>query len=181
MRKLRTVVLATAGTLLVATAALAATTKMHSMRVALPDGSVAHVEYAGDVAPTVNVEPAGTMAAADPFADMDAVFAAMQQQSLAMMQRAAQMERQAASGAAPGQITVSSNLPAGSYHYSFVSTTTSGNGCTQTVEYRSDGSRDQPQVTRASSGDCDSVGRGEAIVPAAATQPQAGTADGRTI
>jgi hypothetical protein len=191
MRKLRTAVLATAGTLLAATGAMAATAELHSMTVDLPDGAVAHIRYAGDLAPQVTVLPADarTIALVDPFAGMDAAFAdlervsaMMRQQSLAMVRRAAQLQRDAAPDAMPGTIAVSSDLPAGSYHYSFVSTSTTSNGnCTRTVEWRSDGSDRQPQVTRASSGDCDSVQRGQTIVPAAAQQPQPTAADSRTI
>lgn len=190
MRKLRTAVLAGAGSLLVATAAMAATDELHRMKVALPDGSVAHIEYVGDVAPTVTVQPVAMdrIAFLDPFAgmapffaDLDRVAALMDQQSRAMLRQAAEMQREAASGAVPGQILVTSNLPAGSYHYSYVSSTTS-NGCTQTVAWQSDGKSAQPQITRASSGDCGNVQRGQAIVPTSASQPeQAAQPSGKTV
>jgi hypothetical protein len=41
----------------IAGTAIAASSKTHVMNVLLPDGSVAHVEYVGDVAPKVIVEP----------------------------------------------------------------------------------------------------------------------------
>jgi hypothetical protein len=183
-------VLAGAGSLLVATAAVAATDEFHRMQVALPDGSVAHIEYVGDVAPTITVQPVAVdrIAFFDPFAgmapafaDLDRVSALMERQSQAMLRQVAEMQRAGASGAMPGQVFATSNLPAGSYHYSYVSSTTS-NGCTQTVAWQSDGKSAQPHMTRASSGDCGNVERGQAIVPVSAPQPeQAAQPRGKTI
>ena len=51
MRKLRNILLAGTGALLVAGAAIAA--EKHVMNVALPDGSVAQIHYEGDVVPRV--------------------------------------------------------------------------------------------------------------------------------
>src|SRR5690349_13521474 len=55
--KLAAILLAGASAALAGTA-LAATGKTHVMNVSLPDGSVAHVEYVGDVPPKVTVAPA---------------------------------------------------------------------------------------------------------------------------
>ena len=41
----------------IAGTAIAANSETHVMNVSLPDGSVAHVQYVGDVAPKVTVEP----------------------------------------------------------------------------------------------------------------------------
>ena len=41
----------------IAGTAIAAGSKSHVMNVPLPDGSVAHIQYVGDVAPKVTVEP----------------------------------------------------------------------------------------------------------------------------
>jgi hypothetical protein len=169
MRKLRTAVLAGAAALLVAGAAEAATAKFKTMNVALPDGSVATVRYVGDVAPRIVVQPvdARTVAMPDPFLELERISAMMEAQSRAMWQRAAEMQRQAA--AAPnGTVLVGGKPPAGTtVHYSYVSTTSNGT-CTQTVEYRSDGSGKAPQVTQASAGDCGSARQDAPVVPAAA-------------
>jgi hypothetical protein len=139
------------------------------MNVALPDGSVAQIEYAGDVAPKVSVAPAAAVpiAFADPFAEFDRMAAYMEAQHQAMMQQAA---ARAAPGA-PDQVTVVGNLPAGT-HFTYVSSTTDANGCTQTVQYSSDGSSAQPRVTRTSAGSCDKA-TSDAPVPASAPkQPE---------
>ncbi|MBV8915243.1 MAG: hypothetical protein JOZ05_19670, partial [Acetobacteraceae bacterium] len=160
-----------AALLALGTAAVAAD-KLHRMQVALPDGSVAQIEYAGNVAPKVVVQPAdaATLAAFDPFAGFDQIAAQLEAQQQAMMRQMVAMQQAAAqaANAAPGQ-TLVANMPAG-VHYSYVSTTTDANGCTRTVQYSSDGSSAQPQVTQASSGNCDSV-KPSGPVPAAAKAP----------
>jgi hypothetical protein len=147
--------------MLVAGAAVAAE-KYHVMSVALPDGSVAQIQYQGDVAPRIVFAdaPAQRIALADPFADMDRIFAAMELQHRQMMQRVAQMQAQMADAVKQAQNqtqTVSATggaAPAnGVVQYSFVSTTNS-DGCTTSVQWRSDGSGAQPQVYKTSSGDC---------------------------
>lgn len=175
MRKLHTALLAAGGLALAAGAAHAAG-KLNTMNVALPDGTVAQIAYEGNLPPRVALVP---VAAADPFAEMERISAMMQARHEAMMREVAEMQQRAQqqilaaqrSGTAakqPGQIVVSSNLPAGSYSYTMVSTTTSGNGCTQTVEYRSDGSAKAPQVTKTSAGDCSAVSKNAPAIPAAA-------------
>jgi hypothetical protein len=179
MPKLRTALLAGAGTLLFAGVATAATAKFHTMSVDLPDGSVAQIQYVGDVAPKVSVVPvaAEDAAYADPFAAMDADFARvsamMEQQQEDMMRQVALMQRDAATSGQPGQFVVTGNLPAGtSYHYTMVSTSGGNGTCTQSVEWRSDGSGKQPQVMRTSSGDCGAVKSGEGDKPVPVSAPQ---------
>ncbi len=129
-------------------------------------------EYAGDVAPKVAVRPADAVPIAfvDPFAELDRMAAYMEAQHQAMMQQVAAMEQAAAGdgSGAPGMVTVSGNLPAGT-HFTYISSTTDANGCTQTVEYRSDGSSQQPKVTRTSAGSCDKA-KSDAPVPASAAK-----------
>jgi hypothetical protein len=184
-RALRTTALAGAALVLAGSAAMAATARLHTLNVAMPDGSVARIEYVGDVAPKVTVQPIplNEAAFADPFrammpafADLDRISATMDQQAQAMMQRAAAMQAAAANGAqpdkVPGMVTVSSNLPAGSYHYEFVSTTTGNGGCTQSVSWSSDGSGAQPKMTRASTGDCGPAKNGAAATVPVSTEAQ---------
>ncbi len=101
----RATLLAGGAALLVAGTAVAAE-RLHRMEVALPDGSVAHIEYAGEVAPKVTVEAADprAQAASDPFRELDRMAAAMEARQQAMMQQVAAMERAAAEHrpAAPG-------------------------------------------------------------------------------
>ena len=184
--KLRTLVLAGAASVVVAGAALAATGKLKTMQVDLHDGSVAQIEYVGDVAPKVVLLPAPQAAPVlDPFAELDRMTAQMEQQHAMMMQQMAALQQHAASGSGqPGQVVVTGNMPAGSsYQYTVVSTSNGkGGSCTQTIEWNSDGSTKEPQVTRASSGDCDAVKPNDKPVPAAAPQAEpAKPFDPRTI
>jgi hypothetical protein len=160
MRNSHKAILAGSAALLVTGAAFAATGKTHQMEVALPDGSVAHIEYVGDVAPKVTVEPAERTAVrfgpvVDPFADLDRLTASMQAQHREMMRQLAALERNASrvQGSAPGQLVVNGNLPAGS-QFTMVQSSTDANGCTRTVRYSSDGSSEKPQRTQTSSGKC---------------------------
>ncbi len=184
--KLRAIVLAGATTMLVAGAAVAATGKLKTVQVAMPDGGVARIAYSGDVPPSVTFVPAmQDTAAADPFAEMELMQARMAQQHARMMQQVAEMQRQAAaaSTAQPGQVVVSGTLPAGSAYSYTVVTSSSANGqsCTRTVEYRTDGSSAEPRVTHANSGDCDAVKPNAKPVPAAAPKAEDKPFDPRTI
>jgi hypothetical protein len=172
MRFTRTTILAGGAALCLAGTAAYAADKLHTLNVSLPDGSVAQIEYSGDVAPKVAVVPATAIpvAYADPFAELDRMAAFMEAQHRAMMQQVAAMQQAAAKAGAgaPGQVTVVGDLPAGT-HFTYVSSTTDANGCTQTVEYSSDGSSAQPKVTRTSAGSCDKA-TSDAPVAASATR-----------
>lgn len=205
MRKLRFPLVATLATVGIAGAALAASGHTHTLDVTLPDGSIAHVRYAGKVAPTVQVTPADRLwsdtpgaDAASPFAGMDAVVAMMARQHEAMMQQVAALQQEAqqaaqagamqtASAGKPGftrtvlpggMVLIASGQPA-NVSIRYVSTTTganaSANGCTQTVEYRSDGGNAQPQIIRTSVGTCDSasVPPSKALTATSASRPAA--------
>lgn len=163
MRKAHTIILAGAAALLVGSAAVAATAKLHHMNVRLPDGAVAQIEYVGDVAPKVTIAPAPGMrqvAVIDPFAQMDQVMASMQARHRAMMAQMAAMQRAAADApqapSEPGQqLTAAGDAPRGTgYSMVSVSSSTDANGCTHTVETRSNGAG-APQVINTSSGTCD--------------------------
>ena len=155
MRKLRTTILASVAALIAAGAAQAATAETRRMNVALPDGSIAQIEYTGEVAPRVSVVPARahTVIAFDPFAGFERIMAEMEARHRAIMLQMAALERAAAQAAAsePRQFTLVGDLPAG-VSFTYVSSTTDANGCTRTVEYRSRGSGAEPKITRASAG-----------------------------
>ncbi|WEK45707.1 MAG: hypothetical protein P0Y56_11780 [Candidatus Andeanibacterium colombiense] len=181
MRRMHIALLAGAAAALALAAgtAYAETAKTHHMDVALPDGSVAHIAYVGDVAPKVTVEPGARSRATafgdpfaqagDPFAGMDRMVAAMQARHDAMMRQMAALERSAGSVAqatagAPGQLVASGNLPAGS-HFTMVQSSTDANGCTRTVRISSDGASQQPMKQEVSSGKCDKAERSDAPAP----------------
>jgi hypothetical protein len=181
--------IAGAATLLFAGAAVAATAELHTMQVNLPDGSVAQITYVGDTAPKVAIEPVDGQAAAylDPFAAMDRDFARMsammEAQRQQAMQQVAAMQQQAAAGAQPGKVFIAGTMPQGtSYSYTVVSSSNGQGSCTQSVELRSDGAGKEPQVTRASSGDCGAAKSGEGDKPVPVSAPQkAAPVDPRSI
>ena len=138
--------------------------EMHVMKVALPDGSTAHIRYAGDTPPQVAVVPVRQVAVpiawnrVDPFAQMDRVFADMNRQMAAMLQQANQLRAPELQAGAKLDSAALAKRPARALRYSYVSTTSNG-GCTQSVQYISDGSAAQPKVISQSSGDCSAVNK----------------------
>ena len=190
MPMLRTALIAGAASALLAGAALAAHDESKTMLVALPDGSVQHIQYRGDVAPRLVILPAAQSVSllgaafgpGSPFAEMERISAAMDAQAAAMMRQAATL--QAPVPAAQGKGVTMTNAqgePVGVMHYSYVSSTTSADGCTQTVSYSSDdaAASGEPRIIRTSSGDCGAganpVGRPGAVTPTAAPAKPAPT------
>jgi hypothetical protein len=150
--------------------------RMKTLTVALPDGSIEHIRYAGDTPPRVmfvaRPAPADLLDAAfgpeSPFAGLERISAAMDRQMAAMLQQAQAMRQSAMDGNAPTMAGFT-GLPAGTVHYSFVSTTSGSGTCTQSIRISAQGTGQQPRVIRTSSGDCGSAGA--APVPAPATAP----------
>src|SRR3546814_19842458 len=94
MRKIRTAVFAGIAALTAAGTAVAATADTRVVNVGLPDGSVARIEYHGDVAPKVALAPAAKLVPVRwidpfevaPFAMFDRIAAAMHGQTEMSMQ-----------------------------------------------------------------------------------------------
>lgn len=175
MRKFPAAAFGGVAALMIAGASFAATPKTHVMNVALPGGSVARVEYVGDVAPKVTITPAPMTAAGAPagpdawampmmpsFADFDRMIADMSRRSQEMVRQAREMARQPA-GAAP-YVASFGNLPAGQSSTTIVSVSDGGKSCTRTTQVVSQGAGKAPKVTSSATGDCDSQ-------PAAAGAP----------
>jgi hypothetical protein len=141
-------------------AAVAATPKTHKMDVPLPDGSVAHIEYVGDVKPKVTIAPRTYGAAEAPwampfpsFAGFDKIFEQMQRQSQEMMRRAQEMSR--SPGMAAPYIASYGDMPAGaSSSTTVVSVSNGGATCTRTTQVVSQGAGKPPKVTTNVSGQC---------------------------
>ena len=160
MRKLPAFAFGGVAAAVLAGAAVAATPKTHSMDVTLPDGSVAHVEYAGEVAPKVTIAPRSATAADLPwgmafpsFAGFDRMFEQMQRQSQEMIRRAQEMQRRP-SVAAP-YIASFGDMPAGeSSSTTVVSVSNGGATCTRTTQMVSQGAGKPPKVTSTVSGQC---------------------------
>lgn len=159
MRKLPAFAFAGAAALTVAGAALAATDNHHVMNVSLPDGSVAHVEYVGNVAPKVMVQPASPgefswAAMAFPsFAGFDRMIEQVNRETEAMMHRAQQIANQAPGKAAP-YVASFGNMPESATSTTIVSYSSNGRTCTRTTESVSQGAGKAPKVTSSVTGDC---------------------------
>ena len=175
MRKIRTAVFAGIAALTAAGTAAAATADTWVMNVDLPDGSVARIEYQGDVAPKVTLAPAAKLVPvwwidpfeAAPFAMFDRIAAAMHRQTEMMMQQVHALQHEPN---ALGQINLArfGALPAGTMSYSFSSTSTDSGTCSRSVQVTSLGSGQQPKVVSKTSGDCDGAARAPAIDASAA-------------
>jgi hypothetical protein len=163
VRKLPAIAFVGVATLALAGTAFAAA-RNHVMKVSLPDGSVARVEYAGDVAPKVVVEPIAPVAdqwAATPlpsFAGFGQMIEQMNQETEAMIRQAQQIARQP--GAVPGAPWVASfgNAPAGVTSMTIVSYSNGGSTCTRTTETVSQGPGKPPRVTSSVGGNCGTSG-----------------------
>ncbi len=161
MRKIRTSVLAGIAALAVAGTALASSHDRHVMKVDLPDGSVAHIEYAGDVAPKVTFAPAmidpvgwADPLPAAPFALFDRIAAEMDRQADVMMRQASALPVEHNPGNGQVDLAALGKLPPGTVSYSFTSTGTGTGTCNRSVQVTSSGPGQQPKVVSASYGDC---------------------------
>lgn len=184
MRNVRAAVLAGAAALLVAGTALAANKDTRMLNIALPDGSVAHVEYVGDVAPRVAAEPLQQFTRIQlldpfdvaPFAMLDQVSAMMDQQVEALTGQVRAPETQPFADNGKPALDA---LPNRTASYSFVSI--DGNrSCTRSWQVTLSDKAEAPKVIATSSGDCaDANGR---AVPAehVPSTPGAGTGSGVT-
>ncbi len=139
--------------------AIAASPKSHVMNVPLPDGSVARVEYVGDVAPKVTVDPAplerGWAPGAFPsFAGFDQMMRQMDRQTQEIMRQVQQMK------VAPGlNVAGFGGLSSGANSVSVVSVTNGGGTCTRTTQVVSQGAGKPPKVTSSVNGDCGPAGQ----------------------
>jgi len=163
MRTATKLLLAGAGLVAAAGAAVAASDRAHVMNVALPDGTIAHIRYVGDVAPKVVVAPPAdaipvAFVAADPFAMFDRISYAMDRQIDTMLQQASALSAMAPGPDGKLSEAALHSLPPGTVSYSFTSYS-SGNGaaCSQSVQVTSLGQNQAPKVERQSSGDCSAV------------------------
>ncbi|ALJ13501.1 hypothetical protein ATM17_08315 [Sphingopyxis macrogoltabida] len=164
MRKIRTAVFASIAALAAAGTAVAATADTRVMKVGLPDGSVARIEYQGEVAPKVIVAPAVRLIPvqwtdpfeAAPFAMFDRIVATMHRQTEMMMQQMQQVHTLQREPNALGMMNLAGfgSLPAGTVSYRFSSTSIGNGTCSRSVQVTSLGAGQQPKVMSKSSGDC---------------------------
>lgn len=178
MRNIRTAVFASIAALAVLGAAVAASNDNHVMKLDLPDGSIARIDYQGDVAPKVTVTPALNFVPVhgiDPFAAaafpmIDRIAAVINRQTDMMMQQVRSAELPSTAGDGEIDFAAFKAMPAGTVSYSFVSTASGQGICSQGVQITSFGPGQQPKVVSTSSGSCRDM-------PAASTQTGWGAQD----
>ena len=124
------------------------------MNVPLPDGSVAHVEYVGSVAPKVTVAPAPLSVGFPAFGMFDRSMFDMQRQIDAMMREIDRTARQSIAVTPGLNVAAYGNAPAGTSTVTFVSTSNGAKTCTRTTEVSSQGQGKPPKVVSKVSGDC---------------------------
>jgi hypothetical protein len=170
MKVLHKAALAAAATALAGTA-IAANRNSHMMNVPLPDGSVAHVQYVGDVPPKVTVDPAPlapgfwTSGMLPSFANFDRMIQQMDRETQAMMR---QVQQAPVAGGVPGLNVASyGNMPAGANSVSIVSVSNGGGTCTRRTEVVSQGVSKPPKVTTSVSGNCAASAQPQAPAPVA--------------
>jgi hypothetical protein len=172
MRLIPAVALAGAAGLCLAGVAAA---QRHVMTVDLPSGEVARIAYEGDAVPVVKLvkdgEPIAMPVAHDPFAAMDRMMAEMRARHVAMMRRMAALAAEAgrAGSAATVERVAAGDLPAGSYSYTFISTSGGNGSCGRIVEITARANA-APQRVARSFGDC-GEGATPAPAPAAPARP----------
>lgn len=157
---------------------MAAANDSRVMTVDLPDGSQARIEYKGDVAPKVTVEPAPPFVPARfadpgmtaPFALFDRIAADMDRQMDAMFRQARMLETAAAADTPLDRAALRA-LPAGTVSYRFVSSSTGNGVCSRSIQVTSLGADQQPKVVSSSSGDCGAPAHAPVPAVAAPARP----------
>lgn len=159
MRKSRAILLAGLAAVAVSGAALASGSDSHRMNVQLPDGSVAHIVYQGNIAPEVTIDLAEPLRAGFGLPVTGAPFGMLDRMITAMDRQADAIARGIPAVAGPAGASVASydNLPAGSSSYTMISTSNGRTSCTRTTQVVADAPGKPPRVSSSLSGDCSAV------------------------
>ena len=157
MRKAHAIILAGLGAIAFTSAVAAASQDRHILSWPLPDGSIAKIEYVGDIAPKVTVthgqsEPTTPIS---PFGLFDRAFFDMDRQIDAMIRQVSQMTRQPAVATTGLDLASYGNAPAGTTSVTVVSTSDGTHTCTRRTEVTAQGAEKAPRVVSSVSGDCD--------------------------
>ncbi len=165
MRKVHLALLAGATAIAVTGAAIATNRDDHVLKLAMPDGSVASIEYHGKIPPKVIVapgHPAAMPLAFDgfdafdpaPFGMFDRIAAQIDRQADAMLRQAAALQPLSAPVGGKLDLAAYGKLPAGTVSYSYVSTSSGRGVCSQSVRVTSLGPDRAPKVVSTRSGSC---------------------------
>jgi hypothetical protein len=133
--------------------AAAAPVQWHTAEVALPDGSVAEIQYVGDIPPRISVAmPVVQAEAAAQDGGGDGASG-----SIPRARRLVQARPDAPAAAGytpPPPFIFAADTPAGStYEYSLITTNVDGTVCTQRTEWTSRGKGKEPEVKRRDIGE----------------------------
>ena len=166
MRKALGLVLAGLGAVTLTGAAVAASRDTHTMNVPLLSrllsipfgGTVAHVEYVGNVAPKVTISPAPLSGPFAPFGMFDRSAFDIQRQIDAMMRQIDSVARTPVAGTPGLNVAAYGNAPAGTQSVTVVSTSNGAATCTRTTEVTSQGTGKPPKVVTSVSGNCGAGG-----------------------
>ncbi|MEO6215039.1 MAG: hypothetical protein ABIO86_03325 [Sphingomonas sp.] len=138
---------------------------VHVLNIALPDGTIQQIRYRGETPPAVVFTPVhramlpvalGDPFAMAPFAEFDRIAAAMDRQMDDMLRQVSTMAAQPIGPDGKIDQAAFAKMPAGSVHYSFVSS--SSGTCSRSVQVTSFGANQQPIVVSQSSGNCAGIG-----------------------
>ena len=154
MRKASALILAGLGAFALTGAAAAASKDTHVMNVSLPDGSIAKIEYVGNVAPKVSVTPAPMASIFAPFGMFDRSAYDIQRQIDAMMRQVDQVARQPVAGVPGLNVAAYGNAPAGVNSVTIVTTSNGTQTCTRRTDVTSEGPGKAPKVVSSVSGQC---------------------------
>jgi hypothetical protein len=154
MRKALGLVLAGLGAVTLTGAAVAASRDNHTLNVPLPDGSVAHVNYVGSVAPKVTVSPAPLATAWSQFPMFDRSAFDVERQIDAMMREIHAIARSPIAGAPGFNVAAYGDAPAGSSSVTIVTTSNGSKMCTRRTDVTSEGPGKPPKVVSSLSGEC---------------------------
>jgi hypothetical protein len=130
------------------------------MDVALPDGSVAKIEYYGDVAPKVRIVPLvpprlSTQIALPVLTDLDRLIEDVNRRTAEILIQTEHSARQPLVGPAAGMSTApATNMPPDARSYSFISVSNGASTCTRTTQVVSRGPGKPPKVSTSVSGQC---------------------------
>ncbi|HEX5183099.1 MAG TPA: hypothetical protein VFW19_08100 [Allosphingosinicella sp.] len=157
--------------------------RLHTLNIALPDGSVEQIRYSGDRPPVVVLRDAPAPQALAPlawfdgfdpasFAMLDRIAADLDRSEAAMMRRIG-LARPGANGMPGLDLAADGALPPGTTRYSFVSTTTSDGTCSRSMEAISTGPNTPPKVVTHVSGKCPKAAAAPSAALSAAPAPAA--------
>jgi len=180
MRKLRTAVLTGIAVLAAGGIGFAAGRDAHEMKVDLPDGSIARIEYKGDVTPKVSFgQPAPAVPVAfpgaldaSPFETFDRIAADMERQTAAMVHEVGALQAMPSLGDGKADLAALSKLPPGTMHYQFVSISDGRRTCDRRIDVTAYGPDQKPKIVSTSSGDCKALAPAPALTSTPARSDQ---------